>query len=398
MDLLVQRINEVLPEITAFRRELHAHPELSRQEYETSRRVRERLARLPHLKVLPPLGETDVVAILNPDRDGPCLALRGDMDALPIQEEASHAALPYRSQVDGVMHACGHDGHTANLLGTAKVLSGMADQLPGRVVFVFQPDEEATGGAGVLCRRGLFDVTRIDAIVALHAWPQRPVGTISMRYGLAQAASTCFCLTVRGAGSHGAYPHRGIDPIVVAAHTLTALQTIVSRSLDPVDAGVVTVGAIHAGTAQNVIPSECAMKGTLRYLRPEVGALLRERVSEVVENTARAHRATAVVEFEEGYPSLRNDESIARFVERTGRDILGEAGVSCDDPPSMGVEDFAYYTQRVPGMMFRLGVRPQDADTYPPLHNPRFNFNDDALPIGMRMFCELAVRFLNDSK
>ena len=394
MDHLDRRIEQVLPEVIAFRHDLHAHPELSRQEHETSRKVRARLAGLANLKVLPPLMGTDVVAVLNPDRDGPCLALRADLDALPIQEEAGEAELPYRSKVPGVMHACGHDGHTANLLGTAVVLSQVADKLPGRVVFVFQPDEEDTGGAGVLCGRGLFDKVSIDAIVGLLAWPQRPVGCVSMRYGPAMASSDSFFITVGGVGAHGAYPHRGVDPIVVAAHIVTGLQIIMARSVNPIDAGVVTVGAIHAGSATNVIPPQCEMKGTLRYLQPEVGRLLRERLAEIVENTARAHRATATVRFAQGYPPVVNEENVSRLVEQTARDLLGAENVFTDDPPSMGVEDFAYYLRHVPGMMFRVGVRPRNLDDYPALHNPRFNFNDDALPIGMRMFCELAVRFL----
>ena len=393
MDHLDRRIEQVLPEVIALRRELHAHPELSRNEHETARLVRRRLAGLANLKVLPPLMETDVVAVLNPDRDGPCLALRADIDALPIQEEASEAQLPYRSQVPGVMHACGHDGHTANLLGTAMVLSQVAGELPGRVAFIFQPDEEDTGGANVLCERGLFDKVRIDAIVGLHAWPQRPVGSVSLRYGPAMASSNVFFITVKGVGAHGAYPHRSVDPIVVAAHIVTALQAIVARSVNPIDAGVVTIGAIQAGTAPNIIPPQCEMKGTIRYLKPEVGQLLRERLTEIVENTAKAHRATALLRIEKGYPPVVNEENMTRLVEQTARDLLGADNVITDEPPSMGVEDFAYYLQHVPGMMFRVGVRPRNLDEYPALHNPRFNFNDDALPVGMRMFCELAARF-----
>ncbi|HSW45278.1 MAG TPA: M20 family metallopeptidase [Phycisphaerae bacterium] len=389
-------IDGVLAEVVAFRRDLHMHPELSRRERETSRRIRERLAKLPGLKVFPPLMETDVVALLNADQPGHCLALRADIDALPIQEESPESEVPYRSTVPGVMHACGHDGHTANLLGTAMVLSKMADKLPGRVLFVFQPDEEDESGARVLCERGLFELTKVDAIIGLHGWPQRPVGSVSMRYGPAMASSNSFFITIRGVGAHGAYPHRGVDPIVVAAHIVMALQSIMGRSVNPIDAGVVTVGAIHAGTATNIIPPECEMKGTLRHLDPEVGQLLRERLVEIVENTAKAHRAAATVRFGPAYPSVSNEEATTRLVEVTARELLGTDNVHIDDPPSMGVEDFAYYLQHVPGMMFRVGVRPKHLDTYPALHNPRFNFNDEALPVGMRMFGTLAERYLQE--
>ena len=213
------------------------------------------------------------------------------------------------------------------------------------------------------------------------------------------ASNKCFFITVKGVGAHGAYPHRGVDPIVVAAHIVTALQTIVARSVNPIEAGVVTVAAIHAGTATNIIPSVCELKGTLRYFNPEVGNLLRDRLMTIAEHTAQAHGATATVRFEEGYPPVNNEETVTALVEQTAREVLGPDNVFTDDPPSMGVEDFAYYLQHVPGMMFRVGVKPKNQDTYPALHNPRFNFNDDALPVGIRMFCELAMRFLqNKSK
>lgn len=390
-DLFTTHIGEVFPEIAEFRRALHAHPELSFQERNTAARIRARLEQVPGLKVLPPLIETDVVAVLNANHPGPCIALRADIDALPIEEETD---LPYKSATPGVMHACGHDGHTATLLGTAIVLSRIADRLPGKVKFIFQPAEEDGGGGGVLCERGVLDNPKVDAAVALHAWPFEAVGTIAIRSGWVMAASNPFTITVHGQGSHGAYPHRGIDSIVVSAHIITALQTIVARTVDPLEPAVVTIGQIHAGAAENVIPAKAVMEGTLRYTRTDLGEQLRERLCRIVEHTATAHGATAEVRVQDGYPPMYNDEALTALIERTGRDLLGDANVQTQLPTSMGVEDFSYYAHKVPAAMFRLGMRPPSSDTYPTLHNPRFNFNDDALPVGMRMFCEVTRRFL----
>jgi len=388
----MDRIERVLPEIRALRRDLHAHPELSFKEYNTAGKVRELLGRLPNLRVLPPLLETDVVAILNPDRAGPCIALRADMDALPITEELD---IPHKSTAPGVMHACGHDGHTATLVGTAMVLAQMAAELPGRVKFVFQPAEEDGAGGGKLVEAGVLENPGVDAMVALHAWPNQPLGSIAVRRGPACAATNEIHITVRGKGGHGAYPHRCVDPILIAAHIVTGLQTLVARNLSPFESAVVTIGQIAAGTACNVIPPECTMRGTLRHYEPEVGEMLRQGVRRIAEQTAMAFGATAEVRILEGYPPLNNDPGVAGLIEEVGRELLGPERVVTTEPPSMGAEDFAYYARRVPAAMFRLGVRPVDVEAYPGLHHPRFEFRDEALPVGMRMFCELARRFLD---
>ncbi len=387
-------LDEILPAVTRLRHDLHAHPELSFQERATAEKVRSLLKELPGIQVLPPIMETDVIALLDTGRPGPCMGIRADLDALPLEEEAGPEEVPYRSTVPGVMHACGHDGHTATLVGTAMALARLAPQLSGKVKFIFQPGEEEGGGAETLCAQGVMADPKVDAIIALHGWPTRPVGTVCLRYGPAMASNDPLFITVHGQGGHGAYPQRGIDPIVTAAHIITALQSIVARNVAPIDAAVLTIGAIAAGATTNVIPSECTMKGTLRHLRPEVGELLRRRVREVVELTARAHGATAEVRFEKGYPPVVNDESMCRLVEQTARDLLGPEQIITDEPPSLGVEDFSYYGQHAPAVMFRVGVRPHHLEDYPALHNPRFNFNDDTLPVGIRMFCELTRRFL----
>ncbi|MHC4443930.1 MAG: M20 metallopeptidase family protein [Planctomycetota bacterium] len=392
---LADQIERVLPEVTAFRHDVHAHPEVSRAEFETARKVREALAKLAGIEVLPPMMQTDVVAVLNADRDGPCIALRAELDALPIDEQTD---LPYKSTIKGVMHACGHDGHAAILLGSAMVLSQMADQLTGKIKFIFQPDEESNGGGGVLCNKGVLDNPKVDAILALHGWPPAKVGTILTGTGPIMAASSPFEITVRGKGTHGAYPHRGVDPIVVAANIVTALQSIVSRTVDPLDPAVVTVGHISAGATHNVIPDTCSMKGTLRYRQDQTGEHLRRQLKQIVENTARAHTAQAEVDIQTGYPTMINETGFTRLVEETTRDLFGEKKLNTDLPFSMGVEDFAYYAQRIPATMFRLGLCPKDMDNYPNVHNPQFDFNDKALHAGISMFCEIAKRFLSQSK
>lgn len=391
MDLFAKHVESVIPQVTEFRRELHANPELSFQERETAQRIRARLQQLPNLKVLPPYIETDVVAVLNEDKPGRCILLRADIDALPIEEQTG---VPYSSSRKGVMHACGHDGHTATLLAAAMVLSKVADQLPGKVKFVFQPAEEDGGGGGVLCERGVLDAPKVDAALALHAWPYEPVGSIAVRPGWVMAASNPFKLTVHGHGCHGAHPNQGIDPIVVSAHIITALQTIVARTIDPLDAGVVTIGQIHAGSAENIIPPKAEMEGTMRYTRTETGEHMRQCLRRIVELTAQAHGAKAELTIIDGYPPMYNDDALSDLVERIGREQLGETNVVTKLPISMGVEDFAYYAQKVPSCMFRLGVRPPTATSYSSLHNPGFNFNDEALPVGIRLFCETTLRFL----
>jgi amidohydrolase len=383
-------IKRVLPDIVAFRRELHANPELSWHEHETARRIRELLGRLPNVRVQPPILGTDVVAMLNADRPGPCIAIRADIDALPIVEDTG---VPYTSTKPGVMHACGHDGHTAVLAGTATVLSAMADSLPGKVKFIFQPAEEDDGGGGKLCEKGVLD--GVDAAIALHAWPMQSVGTIAVRHGPVTAANNELTIVVKGRGGHGAYPQRCIDPILISAEILMALQTIVSRSVAPLDCAVVTVGCIQGGATTNVIPPECAMRGTIRYYKPETGEMVRKRVHEIATHIAQAHGAEAEVSTKSGYPPLLNADPMADLMVKVGTELLGPDNVITTEDPSMGAEDFAFYAQKVPAAMFRLGVRPREMDTYPGGHHPKFNFNDDAIPTGISMFCELTRRFLS---
>ncbi len=384
---------EVLKTATKLRHEIHAHPEVGFDVPETADRVLRHLADLPGLTIRKGVGGHGVVATLNADRPGRCVALRADMDALPLTEAND---VPYRSTVPGRMHACGHDGNTACLVGAAIMLSGMADELPGKVKFIFQPAEEGGGGGRVMCEQGALDDPPVDAAFALHAWPVLALGQIGVRSGPALASTNTPKITIRGVGGHGAHPEMCVDPVVVAAHVVTALQTISSRFTSPTDPVVVTISQIHAGTTHNIIPSEAYLEGTIRALTSEVRQQTGEWVRQIAVQTAAAYGATAEVEIEPGYPPLVNDRAAADLVTEVASAVVGPDNVVTDEPLSMGGEDFAYYAERVPAAMWRLGVCPKDANTTPGLHTPRFDFNDDALPIGVRMHSQIARRFLTN--
>lgn len=391
---LAPLIERALPDVVALRHELHAHPELAYQEVETSRRVAERLQRIRGLTIRTGLaGGTGIVAMLNANRRGKCVALRAELDALPIQEETGK---PYASMTPGRMHACGHDGHTACLVGAAAVLAQVTDELPGCVKFIFQPAEESGGGGERMCAEGVLDEPRVDAAFALHGWPSLPIGTVGVRRGAVLASTNPWTMTVHGKGAHAAYPHKGIDPIVVASHIVTAWQTVVSRGTAPTDSCVVTVGKFHAGTAENIIPTTAVLGGTIRTLNPETRRRAVAEVRRIAERTAEAFGARAEIEIRDGYPVMVNDDRAADFVERVAGDVLGEERVEKNEPPSLGGEDFAYYAQRVPAAFWRLGVREPGVAEMPALHHPRYDFADAAIPIAVRMHCEIACRFLTE--
>jgi amidohydrolase len=311
------------------------------------------------------------------------------MDALPIQEESD---LPYKSQVAGKMHACGHDGHAANLVGTAMVLSEMADELPGPVVFIWQPAEESLGGGKILVEAGILDAPKVGAAFALHDWPLIKVGQIGICKGQAMAATGGFHITVKAKGAHGAAPHESPDPIVISARIIDALQQIASRIISPLQPVVVTVGTIHGGTALNIIPSRCEMSGTVRALSDEVRAKVLRHVEQIATGIATTFGAVAEVSVREAYPSVYNDPAACDFIAGIVRDTLGPDRL-VEHGPTMGGEDFAYYLQKVPGAMIRLGIDVPGQSAVM-LHQPQFNFNDDALPIGMKILSQIAIGWL----
>ena len=382
-DQLKSEIAAIEPDLVETRHYLHQNPELSYEEEQTAAFVARRLRALG-LNPETGIGGHGITADLEGGRPGRTIAIRADMDALPI-EEAN--AFPYRSRNQGVMHACGHDGHTTVLLGTVRTLLNQRESFPGRVRFIFQPAEETVGGARLMCEEGVMQ--GVDAVIALHGWPGVGLGQVGVRSGAMMASADRFDIVIKGTGAHAAYPHQSVDPIVIGAQIVTALQTISSREVDPVDPVVVTVAQFHAGTAYNIIPGEARLHGTVRTLNAETRATMPERIRRVAEGICAAGRAALDFKWIEGTPPVVNDPEIVELVRGVTRDTLGEKALVEVPNSSMGAEDFAMYLQSAPGAMFRLGL----GDTSP-IHTPTFDFTDAALPIGVELFSRIAIEYL----
>ncbi len=382
---------KIAPEVVKRRRDIHAHPESAFEEERTSSLVAEHLDALG-LEVQTGIAKTGVVGLLRGGKKGKTVALRADMDALRIQERSK---LPYASKIKERMHACGHDGHTAILTGVASLLAELKGEIKGNVKFVFQPAEEGGGGGRIMCEEGVLRNPKVDAAFALHSWPFTEMGTIAIRYGIMMASADSFKVVINGKGSHGAYPHKGVDPIVISAKVIENLQSIISRERDPVEPAVITVGTIHGGTARNVIPEQVVMEGTVRTLIPECQAEIKKAMRRVIGATARAFRASSSFRYVDGYPPTVNDDAMVDLVHEVGEKVLGKGKVHWLKDTSMGGEDFSYFLQLVPGAIFRLGVGRPGESTPTPLHNPRFNFNDDAVVPGVEVLASVALRYLN---
>ncbi|QXM25218.1 amidohydrolase [Elioraea tepida] len=383
------RIAAFHDEMIAWRRDFHAHPELAFEEVRTAAVVAEKLKAFGVDEVHTGLARTGVVGVIRGAEPGPgAIGLRADMDALPIQEETG---APYASTRPGVMHACGHDGHTTMLLGAARYLAETRN-FAGTVYLFFQPAEEMGGGAEVMIREGLFDRFPADRVFALHNWPKAPAGMFLWRTGPVMAAVAAIDITVTGKGAHGAMPNLGIDPVLVGAHIITALQGVVARNLDPVESGVLSITWLEGGFAHNVIPETVRLRGTARWLTPETGALLEQRTIETAENIARAFGATAKAEFQRAYPATVNEAESTALARDAAIAVQGEAQVAEMPRPTMGGEDFAFMLEHKPGAYLMLGGGRGEDDAA--VHHPRYDFNDDILPIGASWFATLAERLL----
>lgn len=389
MKELLEAAQEIAPQVVADRRMIHQFPELMYEVHKTAGMVEQRLRELG-LEVRTKVGRTGVVGVLRGGSPGKTVLLRADMDALPIIEENEHV---FCSQTRGVMHACGHDAHTAILMGAAKLLTERRQELPGNVVFMFQPAEEGGAGALRMIEDGLLDDPRVEGSFALHVDANNYVGKVSMRVGPQSAAADEFSITVRGKGGHASRPQAAVDPVVVGAHIVTALQTLVSREVSPMEPAVVTVGRLNGGTAFNVIPATAVIEGTVRTYNEGVQAHIERRLPAMAKGIAEAMRASAEVEYRRLYPLLVNHASGVAIAREVVSELLGP-DAPVESEPIMGSEDFSFVLQRAPGAMVRLGVRNREWKQIRPTHSPEFDMDETALPMGVAVMAGMAMRFL----
>ena len=382
--------NDIKDELISWRRFLHQHPELAFEEENTKQFIQKKLKEFGIESKI--LAKTGVVALLTGKEQGPTIALRADMDALPIQEENN---VPYVSTIPGKGHMCGHDAHIAMLLGAAKILSKKNIE-KGNVKFIFQPAEEIGGGAKALIEEGVLDNPAVDAILGLHVYPKLETGKITSEHGISCAACDFFEVEIHSEGGHGAHPHLTVDPITTAAEVIASLQHILSREIDPLSSAVVTIGQIHGGSANNIIPSTVKFSGTVRTLDPEVRKTMEERIDRITKGVTQAHRACYQLNYQYLFPSVTHNESLIPILEKTAKDVLGEGKLTYSKP-SMGGEDFSFYTEKVPGITFRLGTGNEAKGTTYSLHHPKFDVDEDALEIGTALIAKFTLNYLSNS-
>ncbi len=388
---IINRIAEFHPEMTAWRRDLHQHPEIGFEENRTSGVIAEKLREFGCDAVETGMAKTGVVATIRGAggaEGGRAIGLRADIDALPIHEETG---LPYASCTPGRMHACGHDGHTAMLLGAAKYLAETRN-FDGTVHLIFQPAEENGGGGRVMVEEGLFRRFPVERVFGLHNWPGVPEGNFIWREGPIMAAVANLEIRITGKGAHGAMPHQGNDPVVIAAHIVSALQSIVARNVEPAEAGVITIGSIQGGDTFNVIPETVRMIGTARWFAPEVGDILERKLRDISTGIAAAFGAEATAKFDRLYPATVNEPESTRLTLDAARAVVGEARVHHMPRPTMGGEDFSFMLEAKDGSYILLGAGRGPDD--PQVHHPRYDFNDDMLPVGASYWATLVEQLL----
>jgi len=390
MDRIDDEICALKDELIDLRRDFHRYPELGFEEKRTSTIVRDYLKKLD-LEVYSGIAKTGVVGILRSGTDGKTILLRADMDALPIQELNE---VPYKSKNDCIMHACGHDGHIAMLLVAAKILSRHKSELRGNIKFIFQPSEEHDpGGAIKMIEEGVLENPVVDNAFGLHIGNFFPKGTIYIRKGVFMAEPDRFRIKVKGKGGHGGYPQLSIDPVLISSHIVVALQSIVSREIDPISSAVVTVGKIASGEAFNVIPESAVLEGTVRTINKSIAKSMPERIERIARNTAKAFGGDADVIYSFGYPPLVNDESCTDLVIKIAEEVVGKENVF-QAPISMGGEDMSYFFEHVPGAYFWLGSANKEKGLDKPHHSAYFNFDEDVLATGVEMHVRIAENLL----
>lgn len=376
-------------ELIARRRDFHMHPELGFEEFRTAGIVAEELNRLG-LEVQTGVGQTGVVGILEGSKDGPTILVRADMDALPVHEENT---FEFASTTPGKMHACGHDGHTAIALGVAKLLSQQRDQIAGRVKFVFQPAEEIIGGAKAMVADGVLENPRPDVTLALHLWNGMPIGKLGVADGPVMAGGSIFTLKITGKGGHGALPHEAIDPVICAAQVINALQSIVSRNINALDSAVVSVTKMQAGTAFNIIPEEVVLQGTVRTFKLEVRDMVARRMREISEGICQALGCRADFEIQHGVLPVVNNAEVGGRIRPVFSEMVGANGLDMNER-TMGSEDAGLFMDDIPGLYFFLGAAVPNREAYYGHHHPRFDFDENALPLGVALMSAAVAKYV----
>lgn len=385
---------DIYDNLVAWRRYFHMNPELGFEEYNTSAKIKEFLKEegIPYVEK----AGTGICALIE---GGDCgdvqcrtIALRADIDALPLKDKKN---CEYASKTEGKMHACGHDAHMTILMGAAKILNGMKGSLKGNVKLIFEPAEETVGGARYMIEEGVLETPKVDAVIGLHVAEGIECGKIGIKKGVVNAASNPFNIKVIGKGGHGAHPEDTVDPIVITSNVILALQSIVSREIPPTDPAVVTVGSIHAGSAQNIIPEEVNISGIIRTMKSEHREYVIRRLTETVEGITKAMRGSCEIDIQESYPCLYNNDFMVDMVKECAKDIIGEANVIDMDKPSMGVESFAYFSLERPAAFYFLGSGNAEKGTAEPAHGSLFDIDENCLPIGVAIQCRAAYEYLN---
>ncbi len=393
-DRVLTEVRNIRDWIVEIRRDLHMNPELSTEEFRTRDKIIEYLEDLG-IEYKTGIADTGVLGIIRGGQQGKTVALRADIDALPIQDKKD---VPYKSTVDGKMHACGHDAHTAILLGAARILKGMEKDLPGNVKLFFQPAEESVGGAKRMIEDGVMENPDVDAVFGLHVSPEIDVGKIGIKYGQTNAYTDSVKIVVHGEDGHGARPQEGIDAILIAGQIITALQSIVSRNIDPMGSAVITIGTINGGTRGNIIADRVEMTGTIRTLDSDSRTLIMKRMNDIVTQVADAMGGKAQCIIDEGYPAIINTDEIADIVRDSAKDILGTDNVTILEKSRLGGEDFSYFAKAAPAAFYRLGSGNAEKGIVHGAHSNHFDVDEDCLVFGTALQIQNVLSFLNKNR
>ncbi|MCC5911001.1 MAG: amidohydrolase [Clostridiaceae bacterium] len=387
---ILQEAEKLKDWLIDIRRDFHRNPELGMEEFRTKKKIIEYLKEM-HIEVITDIAGPAVVGMITGKSPGKTVALRADMDALPIEDIKK---VDYKSTSKGKMHACGHDAHMTVLLGAAKMLKAREEKIKGTVKLFFQPAEETVGGAKPMIEAGVMENPKVDAVFGLHVSPEMPTGKIGVKYSQMNASSDTIKITIKGESTHGAYPHAGIDAIAVTGQVITALQTIVSRNVDPRKSAVITLGTIQGGTQGNIIANKVELVGTVRTLDPDTRSMVIDRMRRTIEGVTEGLGAKGELHREEGYPALINEDTMVDLVALNGEKLLGKENVHRVKSTSLGVEDFAYFLQEAKGAFYRLGCKNEEKGIVYPGHNELFDIDEDCLPIGVALQVKNALSFL----